>query len=94
MYGPKWPFLLRYGSRDTRHIDFPCVDGLSMDTLGVERHTYITPSQEVCDSSSPQSHSIEEYHALYTPQSHYVEEYHALYTEHQCHIPEGTSQIV
>ena len=34
MYGPKGPFLLRYGSRDTRHIDFPWVDGLSTDTPG------------------------------------------------------------
>ena len=32
MYGPKWPFLLRYGSRDTRRIDFPRVDWLSTDT--------------------------------------------------------------
>ena len=32
MYGPKRPFLLRYGSHDTRRIDFPRVDGLSMDT--------------------------------------------------------------
>ena len=21
MYGPKWPFSLRYGSRDTRRVD-------------------------------------------------------------------------
>ena len=35
MYGPKWPFLLRYGSRDTRRIDFPRVDGLSTDTPGL-----------------------------------------------------------
>ena len=34
MYGPKWPFFLRYGSRDTRRIDFSRVDGLSTDTLG------------------------------------------------------------
>ena len=34
MYGPKWPFLLGYGSRDTRRIDFPWVDGLSTDTPG------------------------------------------------------------
>ena len=27
MYGPKRPFLLRYGSRDTRRIDFSRVDG-------------------------------------------------------------------
>ena len=29
MYGPKGPFLLRYGSHDTRQIDFSLVDGLS-----------------------------------------------------------------
>ena len=29
MYGLKWPFLLRYGSRDTRRIDFSWVDRLS-----------------------------------------------------------------
>ena len=23
MYGPKWPFLLMYGSHDMRHIGFP-----------------------------------------------------------------------
>ena len=34
MYGPKRPFLLRYGSRDTRRIDFPRVDGYSIDTPG------------------------------------------------------------
>ena len=38
MYGPKWSFLLRYGSRDTRLIDFPLVNGLSTDTLGLGRH--------------------------------------------------------
>ena len=36
MYGPKWPFLLRYGSRDTRRVDFSRVDGLSTDTPGFE----------------------------------------------------------
>ena len=34
MYGPKWPFLLWYESRDTRRIDFPRVDGLLTDTPG------------------------------------------------------------
>ena len=29
MYGPKWPFLFRYESRDTRRINFPRVEGLS-----------------------------------------------------------------
>ena len=38
MYGPKWPFLLRYGSRDTRRIDFSRVDGLSTDTPVLGRH--------------------------------------------------------
>ena len=32
MYGPKWPYLLGYGSRYTRRIDFLLVDGLSTDT--------------------------------------------------------------
>ena len=40
MYGPKWPFSLRYVSRDTRHIDFPQVDGLSTDTPGLGRHNH------------------------------------------------------
>ena len=39
MYGPKGPFLLRYGSRDSRHIDFPRVDGLSTDTPVLGRHS-------------------------------------------------------
>ena len=30
--------LLRYGSRDTRHIDFQRVDGLSTDTLVLGHH--------------------------------------------------------
>ena len=38
MYGPKWSFLLRYGSRNTRRIDFPRVDGLSTDTPVLELH--------------------------------------------------------
>ena len=38
MYGPKWPFLLRYGSRDTRRIDFPRVDRLSTDTPVLGHH--------------------------------------------------------
>ena len=32
------PFLLRYGSRDTRRVDFPRVEGLSTDTPGLGRH--------------------------------------------------------
>ena len=35
---PKWPFSLRYGSRNTRHINFPRVDGLSTDTSVLGRH--------------------------------------------------------
>ena len=31
MYGPKWPFLLMYGSHDMRHTGFLQVDGLSTD---------------------------------------------------------------
>ena len=38
MYGPKGPFLLRYGSRDMRQIDFPRVDGLLTDTPVLGRH--------------------------------------------------------
>ena len=39
MYGPKRLFLLGYGSRDTRRIDFPWVDGLSTDTPDLGRHS-------------------------------------------------------
>ena len=38
MQGPKWPSLLKYGSRDTRCIDFPRVDGLSTDPRVLGRH--------------------------------------------------------
>ena len=38
MYGPKRPFLLRYGSHDTRHIDFPRVDRYSTDTPDLGCH--------------------------------------------------------
>ena len=41
MYGPKWPFLLRYGSRNTRRVDFLRVDGLSTDTQVLGRHKCI-----------------------------------------------------
>ena len=34
------PFLLSYGSHDTRRVDFRWVDGLSMDTPGLGRHTH------------------------------------------------------
>ena len=36
--GPGGQFLLKYGSRDTRRIDFPRVDGLSTDTPGLGCH--------------------------------------------------------
>ena len=42
VYGPKRPCLLRYGSRDTRHLDFPRVDGYSTDTPGLGRHNLIS----------------------------------------------------
>ena len=42
MQGPKWPFVLRYASRDTRHIDFPQVDGLSTDTPDLGRHSMVS----------------------------------------------------
>ena len=35
MYGPKWPFLLMYVSRDTRRTDFSEVDGLSTRHPGI-----------------------------------------------------------
>ena len=35
---PKRLFLLRHGSCDTRHIDFPRVDGLSTDTPDLGHH--------------------------------------------------------
>ena len=38
MYGPKWPFLLMYGSHDMRHTGFPRVDGLSTDPRNLGRH--------------------------------------------------------
>ena len=34
MYGPKWPFLLMYGSHDMRHTGIPRVDGLSTGPPG------------------------------------------------------------
>ena len=46
MYGPKRQFLLRYGSRDTRQIDFPRVDGLLTDPSVLGRHMlYNSPRQ-------------------------------------------------
>ena len=34
MYGPKWPFLLMYGSYNMRHTGFSRVVGLSTGPLG------------------------------------------------------------
>ena len=39
MYGPKWPFLLMYGSQDMRHTGIPQVDRLSTGPRGLGRHT-------------------------------------------------------
>ena len=44
MYGPKWPFLLMYVSRDTRRIDFSQVDGLSTDPRGMGCHIMSRPN--------------------------------------------------
>ena len=35
MYGPKWPFLLMYGSHDMRRTSFSRVDGLSTGPPGI-----------------------------------------------------------
>ena len=40
MYGPKWPFLLIYGSHDMRHTGFPQVDSGQRDPRDLGRHTY------------------------------------------------------
>ena len=37
MYGPKWPFLLMYGSNDMRH-SFPQVDGGQRDPRDLGHH--------------------------------------------------------
>ena len=42
MQVPKWLFLLRYGSRNTRRIDFPRVDGLSTDPWVLGRHSFVS----------------------------------------------------
>ena len=63
MYGPKWPFSLRYVSRDMRRIDFPQVDGLSTDTPGLGRHTLfqnfsmLSQIQEFYSFSTKKMHS-------------------------------------
>ena len=38
MYGPKWSFLLMYGSHDMRHTGFLLVDGLSTDLQDLGCH--------------------------------------------------------
>ena len=38
MYGPKWQFLLMYGSHDMRYTGFPWVDGLSTNPRALGRH--------------------------------------------------------
>ena len=40
MYGPKWLFLLIYGSHDMRHTGFPRVDGLSTDPRDLGHHRF------------------------------------------------------
>ena len=42
MYGPKWKFLLMYGSHNMRHTDFPWVDELSMDPRDLGRHSLVS----------------------------------------------------
>ena len=42
MQGPKWPFFLKYGSRNTRRIDFSRVDGLSTDTPVLGLHSMVS----------------------------------------------------
>ena len=42
MQVPKWPFLLKYGSRNTRRIDFSRVDGQSTDPRVLGRHSLIS----------------------------------------------------
>ena len=38
MCRPMWPFLLMYGSHDTRHIGIPQVDGGQRDPWEMGRH--------------------------------------------------------
>ena len=42
MQGPKSQFLLRFGSRNTRRVGIPRVDGLSADTSGLGRHSLVS----------------------------------------------------
>ena len=43
MYGPKWPFLLMYGSYDMRHTSFPRVDEGQQDPRDLGRHIFSPP---------------------------------------------------
>ena len=45
MYGPKWLFLLRYGSRDARHVDFLWVDGWLTDTPILDVTVLLVPNK-------------------------------------------------
>ena len=45
------PFLLRYESRDTRHIDFPHVDGMSMNTPDLGRHRQLLTLHDIAYGS-------------------------------------------
>ena len=52
MYGPKWPFLLMYGSHDMRQKGFPWVDELSTNPLVLGRHRLSnvpTSGSQCCD---------------------------------------------
>ena len=41
--GPKWPFLLMYGSHDMRHTGFPQADGGQWDPRDSGRHNSLLP---------------------------------------------------
>ena len=42
MYGPKWPFLLMYGSHTMRQTSFPRVDGAQRDTPEMGCHSLVS----------------------------------------------------
>ena len=42
MYGPKWLFLLMYGSHDRRHTGFPRVNGGQRDPRDLRRYNIST----------------------------------------------------
>ena len=52
MYGPKWPFLLIYGSHDMRHTGFLRVDGLSTDPRNLGRHTWVSKTRDFTEDFS------------------------------------------